>query len=123
MVARAYHDLGAVNGETVGSKVPYSSRGSDRNQTQNFVFECNETQPFTGTVYLQISQEEPPQKESRNDPVTGDNLVWTDVARLEFDDEGGNIFLQINIEAAMIRRVCKPGDYVSGRIDSIWTMR
>ena len=119
MVARAYHDLGAVSGETTGARVPYSMRGNDADRFQNFVFECDPADPFTGIVHLQISQNEPPADQGD----TGANLVWSDVASLDFVAEGGTIFLQIEIDAAMIRRVVKTGNYTGGMIKSIRTMR
>ncbi len=117
MVARAYHDLGAVNGETVGSRMPYSTRGHDKDQNQNFVFECEPTDPFTGIVHIQISQDEPPTSGD------GSELTWADLASLDFDDEGGTIFVQFEVEAAMVRRIVKVGNYTSGRINAIKTMR
>ena len=117
MVARAYHDLGAVNGETVGAKIPYSARGHDKDQSMNFVFECEPTDPFTGVVHIQISQDEPPTSGD------GSELIWADLAMLDFVNEGGTIFVQFEVEAAMVRRVVKTGNYTSGRINAIKTMR
>lgn len=119
MVARAYHDLGGVAGESDGVRAPYSSRGHDKDRFQNFVFECDPADPFTGVVHLQLSQDEPPADSSN----VGANLTWSDIARLDFSNEGGTIFLQVEIEAAMVRRVVKVGDYTSGKVLSIKTMR
>ena len=119
MVARAYHDLGGVSNESSGTRVPYSSRGNDKDRFQTFVFECDPANPFTGVIHVQISQDEPPTDQSD----TGANLTWSDLASLDFNNEGGTVFVQFEVEAAMIRRVVKAGNYTSGRVLSIKTMR
>ncbi len=119
MVARAYHDLGAVGGETEGSRMPYSTRGNDADRFQNFIFECDPADPFTGIVHIQISQDEPPADQSN----TGADLTWADLAALDFVSEGGTVFVQFEVEAAMVRRVVKTGNYTAGKIKSIKTMR
>ena len=119
MVARAYHDLGAVAGETTGARAPYSMRGNDADRFQNFIIECDPGNPFTGVVYFQISQDEPPADQSN----TGADLTWTDLARVDIVNEGGTFFVQFEVEAAMIRRIVKTGDYTSGSIKSIKSMR
>lgn len=119
MVARAYHDLGGVSSETDGARVPYSSRGNDKDRFQNFVFECDPLYPFTGIVHVQISQDEPPADQTDR----GENLTWSDLASLDFVNEGGTVFVQFEVEAAMIRRVVKAPNYTSGKIKSIKTMR
>lgn len=119
MVARAYHDLGGVSSETVGSRVPYSTRGNDADRYQNFTFDCDPADPFTGIVHIQISQDEPPSDQSN----TGAGLTWADLASLDIDNEGGTIFVQFEVEAAMVRRVVKAGNYTGGKIKSIKTMR
>ena len=123
MVALAYENLGGIGGEVEGALAPYSVRGRDRDRFQNFIFECDAANPFTGTVYLQISQDSPPQQETHNVAPTGKDLTWADVAKLEFTAEAGNIFLQLEVETPQIRMIVKTGDYVSGRILNIKSMR
>lgn len=117
MVALAYENLGGIGGEVEGAQAPYSKRGRDRDRFQNFIFECDSTAPFTGTVYLQISQDEPP----IGDAAPGKDLAWSDVAKLDFVTEGENIFLQLEVEATQIRMICT--SYTSGRILNIKSMR
>lgn len=123
MVALAYENLGGIGGEVEGAHAPYSIRGRDRDRFQNFIFECDPTDPFTGTVYLQIAQDEPPQPTQRGVAPTGKDLSWSDVAKLEFAAEGENIFLQLEVETPQIRMIVKTGDYVSGKILNIKSMR
>ena len=123
MVALAYEDLGGIGGEVEGAQAPYSIRGRDKDRFQNFIFSCDPTDPFTGTVYLQISQDEPPQALTRGVAPTGKNLAWSDVAKLDFVSEGENIFLQLEVEATQIRMIVKSGDYGSGKILNIKSMR
>lgn len=117
MVALAYENLGGIGGEVEGAQAPYSKRGRDRDRFQNFIFECDATDPFTGIVYLQISQDEPP----TGDNTAGADLTWSNVAKLDFAAEGENIFLQIEVEAPQIRMVCT--SYTSGKILNIKSMR
>lgn len=119
MVALAYENLGGIGGEVEGAQAPYSKRGRDKDRFQNFVFEIDPTDPFTGTVFLQISQDEPP----TGDASHGKDLTWSDVAKLEFVAEDQNIFLQLEVETPQIRMIVKPGDYVSGSIKNIKSMR
>jgi len=119
MVALAYENLGGIGGEVEGAQAPYSIRGRDRDRFQNFIFECDSANPFTGTVYLQISQDAPP----TGDNTAGGDLTWADVAKLEFTAEAANIFLQLEVETPQIRMIVKTGDYVSGRILNIKSMR
>ena len=121
MVALAYENLGGISGVVEGDQAPYSKRGRDRDRFQNFIFECDPANPFSGTVYLQISQDEPPQALVRGVPPAGNDLIWADVARLVFDAEDGNIFLQIEVETAQIRMICT--NYLSGNILNIKSMR
>ncbi len=99
MVAIAYENLGGIGGEVEGSQAPYSKRGRDRDRHQSFVFECDPDNPFTGIVYLQMSQDEPPQATTRGVSPTGKDLAWSDVAKLDFTAEDGNIFLELEMEA------------------------
>ena len=119
MVARAYHDLGGVSGESVGLRVPHSMRGNDADRFQNFIFECDPANPATGVIYIQICQDEPPADQSN----TGADLTWSDLARIDLVNEGGTFFVQFEIEAAMVRRVVKTGDWTGGTVNSIKTMR
>lgn len=118
-----YHNLGGISTISDGPQVPYSKRGHDQDRFQNFVFECDSASPFTGVVHLQISQNEPPLS------GTGADLTWCDIARLEFANEGGTIFLQVEIEAAQIRAVAKSAAEepinagLAGAIKTITTMR
>ncbi len=121
MVALAYDDLGGIGGIVEGAQAPYSIRGRDRDRFQNFVFSCDPTDPFTGIVYLQISQDEPPQATTRGVSPTGKDLFWSDVAKLDFDNEDENIFLQLEVEATQVRMICT--SYTSGRILNIKSMR
>lgn len=121
MVAIAYENLGGIGGVVEGNQAPYSKRGRDRDRHQNFVFECDPNDPFTGIVYLQMSQDEPPQATTRGVSPTGKDLTWSNVAKLNFDDEGENIFLELEMEAPQVRIICT--DYTSGRILNIKSMR
>lgn len=126
MVARAYHNLGAINGEGVNGMIPYSKRGKDQDRYQTFIFDCDGADPFTGVVHLQGSVDAPPITQGRNVPLpspSGSNLLWSDIAELDFTDEGGKIFLQIEVEMAQVRVVVKTGNYTSGRINQVLTMR
>ena len=51
--------------------------------------------------------------------------IWADLVELTFDGVPpiGNIFLQTDIEVAQVRVVCKAGNYTSGRLTAIRTMR
>ena len=126
MVARAYHNLGAIGGEAENRLVPYSKRGKDQDRFQTFIFDCDELDPFTGIVHLQGSVNEPPVRQSRATPsatLAGEDLLWSDIVELDFDTEGGEIFVQIEIEMAQVRVVVKTGNYTAGRIKQIRTMR
>ena len=118
MPALAYESLGGISGVTTGNQAPYSKRSRDRDRYQNFIFEVDSADPFTGTAFLQISQDAPPTSGSQQD---SDALTWSDVAKLEFVAESENIFLQIEIEAAQIRIICPT--YVGGKIKNIKSMR
>ena len=122
MPALAYENLGGISSEIEGNQAPYSKRGRDRDRHQTFIFECDATDPFTGTVFLQISQDTPPISTSRTSSVaTGKDLIWSDVARLEFVAEVETIFLEIEVEATQVRILCPT--YVGGKILNIKTMR
>ena len=122
MPALAYENLGGISGVIEGNQAPYSKRGRDRDRHQTFIFECDSTNPFTGTVFLQISQDSPPLSTSRVSTVSsGADLIWSDVAKLEFVAESEIIFLEIEVEATQIRMVCPT--YVGGKILNIKTMR
>jgi len=118
-----YHNLGGINAISDLGQIPYSKRGHDQDRFQNFVFQADSLDPFTGVVHLQISQDEPPVS------GPGTSLVWADIARLEFNNEGGTIFLQLEVEAAQIRAVAKSAaeepinGTLTGKIISIKTMR
>ncbi len=119
MVALAYENLGSIGGEVEGAQAPYSKRGRDKDRFQCFIFEAEPADPFTGTVYLQISQDKPPVGDNSH----GKDLTWSDVAKLEFAAEDQNIFLQLEVETPQIRMIVKPGDYGSGIIKNIKSMR
>ncbi len=113
-----YHNLGGINGVVDGPQVPYSKRGHDKDRVQLFIFECDPADPFTALVHVQVSVDEPPVTEGG-----GGDLTWSDVAQLDFVNEGGNVFLQLDVEAAQVRAVCKTGNYTGGTLKSIKTMR
>ena len=117
MVARTHESLGGFASVAENDMKPYSSRGNDKDRFQNFEFVCDPTDPFTGTVFIQIAQGTPP----ITGDVSGGDLDWADVAELEFDVEGGTFFLQLEIEAGSVRAVCTT--YVAGTILDILTMR
>ena len=126
MVARTFESLGGFASVAENDMKPYSTRGNDKDRFQNFEFVGDPTDPFTGTVFIQISQNEPPISAGRNrsgDPFdgSGGGLNWVDVAELVFVDEGGTFFLQLEIEAGSVRAVCTA--YVGGKILDIATMR
>lgn len=117
MVAYAYESLGGISGVTENPRVAYSKRGRDRDRYQNFMFDGDPARPFSGVIHVQGSLDAPPQETGiRNKQPSQENLLWSDIARMEFTQEGGNIFLQLEIELAHVRVVCKPGDYWSAVI-------
>lgn len=109
MVARTYDKLGGISGVQSNRETPYSLRGVDRDRFQNFVFQCDPDYPFTGTVLVQISQDDP-SKLTRNAqgklrPDSSD-FTWSTVAKLAFAGERDDIFLELQIEAAHVRARC-----------------
>ena len=115
MVAYQYEDLGGISGVIEGAAKPYSKRSRDHDRFQNFHFQCDPNAPFSGVVHIQGSLSDPASTKS--------DTKWADIAQLTFVNEGGNSFLQIEVELASVRVVCKQGNYTSGRIISIQTMR
>lgn len=124
MPAIKYRSLGSISGETTNTQAPFSKRGRDRDAAQAFIFECDEADPITAIAHIQGSVDEPPLTRSRQDPFppSGENLTWADLVELDFVDEGGEIFVQIEAEVAQVRVVVKPGNYTSGKIKKILTM-
>ena len=119
MVARAYPDLGGIGGEQTNPATDYSPRGLDRDRIQTFVFEDDAGSPFVGTIHLQGSNDEP------LNTTPADERIWADLVELTFDGMApvGNIFVETAIEVAQVRAVCKAGNYTSGRISNIRSMR
>lgn len=113
MPSYAYENLGGISGVSNNASKPYSKRSRDADRIQNFIFECDNADPFTGVVHVQGTL---------SDPQAG-SAIWADVARLTFTNEGGTCFLQLELELASVRIVCKQGNYTSGKIKSIHTMR
>lgn len=109
MVARTYDKLGGISGVQTNNEAPYSLRGVDRDRFQNFVFECDPDYPFSGTVLIEISQDDP-SRLTRNavgklKPDTSD-FSWSTITKLEFAGERDDIFVELQIEAAHIRVRC-----------------
>ena len=126
MVARTFENLGGISGEGTNLLVPYSPRGHDEDSVQTFVFECDPTAPFTGTVHFQGSNEEPPIAQStRNFNVKeeSDSMLWVDLFELAIVAEGGTFFVEPVIEVGSVRIVCKTGNYTAGTILQVQTMR
>jgi hypothetical protein len=121
MVARAYESLGGIGSEQTNLSVPYSPRGNDGDAIQTFVFECDPGNPFTGIVHFQGSNSTPPT--STNDKEASDSLLWVDLFNLDIDAEGGTFFVEPVIEVGTVRIVCKVGNYTSGTILQVITMR
>lgn len=119
MPARDYPDLGGIGGEQNNPATDYSPRGLDRDRIQTFVFEDDLTDPFIGTIHLQGSNDEP------LSTTPEENRIWADLVELTFDGNPplGNIFVETAIEVAQVRVVCKTGNYTSGRITNIRSMR
>lgn len=117
MVAYAYENIGGISGVANNPRVAYSKRGRDRDRFQNFMFECDPANPFSGIVHIQGSLDEPPQEAGiRNKQPAPENLTWADIASLEFTTEGGTIFTQFEIELAHVRAVCRTGNYWSAAL-------
>ena len=113
MVARTYDKLGGISGVQTNNDAPYSLRGVDRDRFQNFMFECDPDYPFSGTVLIEISQDDP-SRLTRNavgklKPDTSD-FSWSAVAKLVFAGERDDIFVELQIEAAHIRVRCTSHD-------------
>lgn len=109
MVARTYDKLGGISSVQTNAEAPYSLRGVDRDRFQNFVFECDPDYPFSGTVLIEISQDDP-SRLTRNSvgklkPDTSD-FSWSTVAKMVFAGERDDIFVELQIEAAHIRVRC-----------------
>lgn len=121
MVARAYENLGGIGGEQENLAVPYSPRGNDGDSIQTFVFECDPTNPFTGIVHFQGSNSTPPT--SASDKEASDSLLWVDLFNVDVLAEGGTFFVEPAIEVGSVRIVCKVGNYTSGTILKVITMR
>lgn len=119
MPARDYPNLGGIGGVQNNAPVAYSPRGLDRDRIQTFVFQDDPADPFIGTIHLQGSNDAPlsttPEAER----------IWADLVELTFDGVPpiGNIFIETFIEVAQVRVVCKAGNYTSGRIINIRSMR
>lgn len=117
MPARSYDPLGGIGGVQTNPPVPYSSRGNDKDRVQTFVFEDNVADPFIGTIHFQGCN---------GDPTNAtDNKVWVDLVSLTFDGIApvGNVFLETSIEMSQVRVECRAGNYTSGSILNIRSMR
>ena len=119
MPARDYPDLGGIGGVQNNSAVPYSPRGLDKDRIQTFCFEDDLADPFIGTVHLQGSNSPP------LNTTPDDERLWVDLVALTFDGVPplGNVFVETFIEVAEVRVVCKTGNYTSGRIIRVRSMR
>lgn len=109
MVARTYDKLGGISGVQTNDESPYSLRGVDRDRHQNFVFQCDPDYPFSGTVLVEISQDDP-SKLTRNaqGKLAPDRsqFSWSTIAKLVFAGERDDIFVEFEVEAAHIRVRC-----------------
>ena len=123
MPARAFSSLGGLQGVGANPKAPYSNRGKDQDRVQNFVFECDPADPFTGTVELQISNEESPvAKDPRQGfDKAGADMLWVTIVELDIVAEGGTFNVQTEVEASAVRVNCTA--YTGGRIAQVLTMR
>ena len=119
MPARDYADLGGVGGVQDNPPQDYSPRGKDLDRVQTFVFEDDPADPFIGTIHLQGSNDAP------LNTTPASERIWADLVELTFDGVPpiGNFFVQTDIEVAQVRIVCKAGNYTSGRLTAIRTMR
>ena len=106
MVARTYDKLGAIAGVQTNADAPYSLRGVDRDRNQNFIFECDPSAPYSGTVLVEISQDDPsPLTTNQSAQFVPDrsNFTWSTIAKLEFFGERDPIFVEFELEAAHVR--------------------
>ena len=106
MVARTYDRLGGIAGVQTNADAPYSMRGNDRDRHQNFIFVCDDDAPYSGTILVDISQDDPsPLTKNGSAQFVPDrsNFDWSTVAKLEFFGERDDIFLELEVEAAHIR--------------------
>ncbi len=119
MVARAYPDLGGIGGVQNNPATDYSPRGLDKNSIQTFVFEDDPADPFIGVINLQGSNDAP----LASTPDA--ERIWTDLLSMTFDGMApiGNVFVETDIEVSQVRIVCKTGNYTSGRVISVRSMR
>lgn len=126
MVARTYDNLGGISGEQTNLRVPYSTRGNDKDRVQTFVFECDPGNPFTGIVHFQGSNETPPVAQSTRQfdaKEDSDDMLWFDIFELDVVAEDGTFFVETEIEVSSVRIVCKTGNYTGGAILRVQTMR
>lgn len=113
MVARTYDKLGGIAGVQTNDDAPYSLRGVDRDRFQNFVFECDPANPFSGVVLVEISQDDPSRltRDARGKLAPDrSNFSWSRLAKLEFFGERDDIFVEFEVEAAHIRVRCTSYD-------------
>ena len=106
MVARTYDRLGGIAGVQTNTDAPYSLRGNDKDRFQNFVFVCDDAAPYSGTVLVEISQDDPSpltQNQSAQFVPDRSQFDWSAIAKLEFIGERDDIFLEFEIEAAHVR--------------------
>lgn len=106
MVARTYDRLGGIAGVQTNADAPYSMRGNDRDRFQNFIFECDPLAPYSGTVLVEISQDDPsPLTTTNSGQYTPDRsgFSWSTIAKLEFFGERDPIFTEFELEAAHVR--------------------
>ena len=116
MVARAYADLGGIQGVRDNPSVDYSPRGNDKDRFQTFLFECDPADPLTALLHLQGSNSDPSN-------LPDNDMVWSDLVDIDITAEGGTFFIQTEVEVAKVRLVCKDTNYTSGRLISCRTMR
>lgn len=109
MVARTYDKLGGIAGVQTNEDAPYSLRGVDRDRFQNYVFQCDPNSPFSGTVLVEISQDDP-SKLIRNSmgklAPDRSGFTWSTISKLKFSGERDDIFIEFQMEAAHIRVRC-----------------
>lgn len=119
MPARDYPNLGGIGGVQDNPPADYSPRGLDKDRIQTFVFEDDTADPFVGTIHLQGSNDAPLNTTPENE------RIWVDLLSMTFDGVPpvGNVFVETFIEVAQVRVVCKAGNYTSGRIISVRSMR
>ena len=127
MPSYGYDSLGSITGIQTNLPTPYAERGRNHERFQTFVIQCNPSNPFSGVVQIQGRVDDPtifqettpggPTIELSNPP----GAIWVPLAVITFTDEGGRMFLQLDIKVATVRAACTA--YTSGNLLSIKAMR